>query len=359
MTSEQIEYLKFIFNGLNLSETASINSYTDAQIEYEALKYGVGIRINSDLCLLKLTGKDVCDFLHRISTNEINNIMPFEKTDTLFTNEKGRFIDRATFMNFDDHSFLFGSSYHCEKLSRWIERYIIAEDIKLEKMREKFMVFEIMGPQSGSYVSMFCGKCLEELDGKKIMKIDFDGIEILITKFFGNEKKSKYWIIVDHGLFKNFISKIHSHKSAFDACLVGEDAFQYYRIENLIPEAPFEINDNFNPHEVNLIKDVSFSKGCYIGQEVIARLDAYEKVQKELHLVELDGEVSLNSKPLPIVDSANNTVGLLTSFSKALTLNNAIGLAAISKKKLNDQTSLFVENHESKVGLKITGSDLQ
>ncbi len=55
-----------------------------------------------------------------------------------------------------------------------------------------------------------------------------------------------------------------------------------YKIENGIPSDPNELNDLYNPHEAKLIDLVDFKKGCYIGQEVIARLDTYDKVQKHL-----------------------------------------------------------------------------
>ena len=59
-------------------------------------------------------------------------------------------------------------------------------------------------------------------------------------------------------------------------------AYEIFRIKNGIPKFPNELNDEFNPHEVNLSCDVSPDKGCYIGQEVIARLQTYDKVQKKM-----------------------------------------------------------------------------
>ncbi len=78
------------------------------------------------------------------------------------------------------------------------------------------------------------------------------------------------------------------NKGPFDFNLIGEKAYEVYRIEQGIPVAPNELNDNYNPHESKLLNAVSFRKGCYIGQEVIARLETYEKVQKYLVGVEFD-----------------------------------------------------------------------
>ena len=64
---------------------------------------------------------------------------------------------------------------------------------------------------------------------------------------------------------------MNSNKGPFDFSLVGELAYNTYRIEQGIPLAPNELNDNYNPHEASLIKYVDFNKGCYIGQEVTAR----------------------------------------------------------------------------------------
>ena len=86
----------------------------------------------------------------------------------------------------------------------------------------------------------------------------------------------------------------HDAASAVWECLLasgvtpaGEDAFQAMRMDYAVPVLGRELGDSYNPLEAGLNGSIDFSKGCYIGQEVIARLDTYQKVQKQLGAAEV------------------------------------------------------------------------
>jgi folate-binding protein YgfZ len=137
--------------------------------------------------------------------------------------------------------------------------------------------------------------------------------------------------------------------------MVGEDAFDYYRVLNKVPKNPNEINDNYNPHEAGLLKDVSFSKGCYIGQEVIARLDTYDKVQKDLSKVRINCAENINL-PAEFFNTDNELVGILTTAVKSLENNHFEGLAFIKRDfrtKNNEMDDISIDNIENKIKLKI------
>jgi folate-binding protein YgfZ len=63
---------------------------------------------------------------------------------------------------------------------------------------------------------------------------------------------------------------------------IGSIAYEAYRISRGLPSRPGEISELYNPYDISLTDDVSYTKGCYIGQEVIARLDTYQKSKRRL-----------------------------------------------------------------------------
>ena len=91
-----------------------------------------------------------------------------------------------------------------------------------------------------------------------------------------------------------------SHESEkHDIPRIGRAAYDAFRISRGIPAFGAEISNAFNPYEAGLAHAISFTKGCYIGQEVIARLDTYEKVQRELvglMFEELQNEVQTGAR---------------------------------------------------------------
>ena len=101
------------------------------------------------------------------------------------------------------------------------------------------------------------------------------------------------------------------------------------RIEQGVPSHGSELTDAYNPLEAGLLKHISFNKGCYIGQEVVTRLDTYDKVQK--HLV----GISWNDHDVPAANATlshdGKKVGTLTSAVVSPRLDHGIGLAYVRK----------------------------
>ena len=93
------------------------------------------------------------------------------------------------------------------------------------------------------------------------------------------------------------------------------EEFTQLRMELGIPAFGYELTEDFNPLEAGLISHINFNKGCYIGQEVVARLNTYDKVQRKL--VRASGECILAEQDLTydgrlvgVVTSAMNGAGL-------------------------------------------------
>jgi folate-binding protein YgfZ len=153
---------------------------------------------------------------------------------------------------------------------------------------------------------------------------------------------------------KELLDYILSHKSVFDLSMVGEKAFDYYRVIHRVPKFPNEINDKFNPHEAGLMNEVNSSKGCYIGQEVIARLETYEKVQKSLKKVKIEG-MQTSTLPVEIYYQDDQLLGILTTSVKVLENNHLEGLAFIRSSFIDKPLHHNVKSSagDAKVNLRI------
>lgn len=308
--------------------------------EYAALKESVGIRILTENTIINLTGKDTLEFLHRVSTNDVKDLENLKIRNTLFTNEKGRLIDRTTLVNLSDYFLLIGGKNTQALLSRWIDKYIIMEDIKLSDARNEYLALEIIGPQAESYLTQICGKCIDELTENELKKFEMDELSAMIFKQTGKNNFRKYCMILKIDDAVKTVDYLLNQNNIFDVNLVGERAYDHFRIEMGWPEAPNEINDNFNPYETNLIDEVNFKKGCYIGQEVIARLDTYDKVQKKMCGVIINDSIK-EVEELTLIDNENNEIGFITSLSP--NSHKTIGLAIVRNAYAEKENKLKAE----------------
>ncbi len=330
-----------------------IKSFTDFKKEYRSITKGVGVRARTRVMILKLTGDDVQDFLHRISTNDIKELGVFKQINTLFTNEKGRLIDQTNLMKIGDYYLLISNLDPEKRLWMWMEKYIIMEDIKIEDVTENYTLFDFYGSQADSFMTMMCGDKCSDLDGEKITIGETDSIKTYFSKVKVKNDIYKYVAVVDSEDAVNFIKLVNDRKSAFDLNFIGDRVFEYFRIVNGIPDFPNEINSQYNPHEINLITEVSFTKGCYIGQEVIARLDTYDKVQRVLKGVKLNLDSELDT-PIDILDKQNEICGSITSLSQTELSDKCYGLALIRRKSLENETKFFIKNNEKKIELELS-----
>ena len=288
---------------------------------------------------LYVTGADRLDLLHRLSTNDLVGLRPSSAVGTVFTTDKGRIVDYVNVLVFSDSLLLITSPGQETRLKAWIDKYTIMEDFQLSIVTPIWSMYSLIGPDVFVKASDIFGRPSES--GKVIdwqvadtsiklhycEEFDRDCLNILVPR----EKAKKVWSIL---LEKGEVAGIKVLSS------VGYEAV---RIFQGIPGEGHELTDEFNPYEAGLAHAISFTKGCYIGQEVIARLDTYEKVQRKL--------VRMKFKDIPdyphekvLLTKGGESVGWLTSFSSTSVNGEYVGLGIVSKGKVSKGDTLIMRN---------------
>src|ERR1035437_4747906 len=163
-TSPLLDYFVSLgFNYDNSNGRKLFKFYSSTESEINSLYYGVGLVDLSSEGILELRGKDVLDFLHRITTNSVKELPKETICETIFTSEKGRIIDASFILNFDDYQLLICSNTNKRKLRNWIEKYIISDDVKVTDTPEKYVLLQLSGPQAESFLTQICGNILNNI----------------------------------------------------------------------------------------------------------------------------------------------------------------------------------------------------
>lgn len=323
--------------------------YGDIRAELDAINKNVALLDRSYLGKIAVKGQDALDLLNRISTNDLQYLAVGTMCDTVFASPKGRLIDYCRVINSGDDLILIGSFFHVNHLIEWINRFIILEDAQVTDVSADYSWLTLIGPHSKIFLGQLINKTLT--DSEEAIWLDIKGKNFPVLKnvsfkypaynfFF---KNSDAWTI---------ISALLDHLNSFKGQLIGDTAFQIIRVESGMPDWGTEITQDYNPHEARLTQAVSFTKGCYTGQEVIARLDTYDKVQKYLMIVELSEKLS-EMPPLEIFIDEEQ-VGYLTSYTYNPVTGKSLGLAYI-KKMYTTENDLYVEvkTEKSKIPAKL------
>ena len=205
-----------------------------------------------------------------MSTNDLRKFPFNEYRKTILTTDKGRIIDLITVLNFKDDQIILTSDEFQIKVKAHLNKYTITDDVRLDLPEEKFYRIIIEGDD--------CRNIAESITGIN---------PVLNIAYMINENDLLY---ADDFRFDsvNIICKQDSldmYKDKLKAAGLteqGSSEFEYMRIDAGLPDGENEFNENINPVECGLDKYISYNKGCYIGQEVIARLDSQGKKPKQM-----------------------------------------------------------------------------
>jgi len=264
--------------------------------------------------VLRFSGADALDLLHRLSTNAVVDMRIGEARETIVATEMGRIVDLILLARFEDGLFALCSAGRSRVVAEWVERFVITDDVTIEGSTSWNTIACLIGPRSLSVIDETVGIALLRnscaLDAGR--EIRFIAIE--------NQRGAQVVILGASGAAASILHEIDTHP-------VGSDQAELLRILLGLPRAPNELNDRFNPYDVGLRDLISFTKGCYVGQEVIARLDSYNKVRRGLVGVEfLDPHVV--SLPAAITDERGE-MGQLTSSTTDHLLARSFGLGVV------------------------------
>ena len=299
-------------------------SFGDVEKEYLTAKEGVAIHDASYLGRIKATGEDVLDLLNRLSTNQVENLAPGEGAPTILTSDKGRIIDLVYVINLGPYVLLLTSPGAEGPVVRWIDKYTIMEDSTLEELTPRTALFTLLGPRASGAVEAIAGVKLQSLEPLHSLSASVHGLETVIIRMNAG-------VLHGYHLMMAVSDADKVWKSAVDygAAPMGMEAWEALRIEAGIPLYGKETGEAFNPLEAGLIGGIDFAKGCYIGQEVIARLDTYQKVQK--HLVTLKFADHCNAQEGSKLALDGKEVGVVTSVSQVPGDSHQVGLGYVRK----------------------------
>lgn len=344
-----IDYLESMgFSAFPIDGYKVVNWYSTMDEELDSLYNGVALRNISHQGIIELKGKDALDLVHRIATNNVKDLLKEGVRKTIFTSEKGRIIGLTTLMNFENYQILVCDRPSKLKVMSWIRKYAISDDVEVNDANTKYNLLELSGPQAESFVTLICGNAVNDIQPNSFRIIHTENILFFLIKLPGERGKNKYWFLADFENSKRLIVYMRENKGVFNFNMIGEASYSIYRIEQGLPVALNELNDEYNPLETNLDDFIDFKKGCYIGQEVIARLQTYNKVQKKLVGLKFSDQLEFNNGHL-ILEDDGEEVGKLTSYTFSSKIKIPIGLAYIRSSHLTPGTQLTLKLSDKKL----------
>jgi tRNA-modifying protein YgfZ len=293
-------------------------------------------------------GPDAIDLLHRMSTNDLLPLIGKygSGSQTVLTTEKGRIIDHLIVLSRGDSALLVTSSGNEQRVIEWLDKFVIMEDAKFTKASDDFVQYLIFGPRALTVISELFGSEVPALENLHFTDRDLRGAKVQVQRWH-RIVESGWAVYAPKEHAEAVLVALTGAVASAGGAVVSDETYNTIRIEAGLPEMPTELNEKHNPLETTLVQAVSWTKGCYIGQEVIARLDSYDKVQRHLMGITLGSDVKVNGNPLPVLTASGEVIGEVTSIAVSPTLGKTIGLAFIKSAYANPDATVNVEAGEA------------
>ncbi len=223
---------------------------------------------------LRLKGSNALDLLQRISTNDVNALTPGSGCPTLFTSWHGRILERVEVFRQPDGVLLLGGPGRAAALADTLRRNIFFnDDVHIQDLASDWQLFDLVGPAANELPGL-SGFFEAASSGQQLCQTELAGHKVLVAQRTPPG-------VPRHTLLlpSSVATEIWQSLFAAGAQPAGSLLFNALRIRAGRP-AGSELNADYIPLELGLWDEVSFSKGCYTGQEIIARMESRGQLAK-------------------------------------------------------------------------------
>jgi len=274
------------------------------------------------LTVLELTGADRNKILNNLCTQDLRSLQSGQSKESFMLDVKGRTISHGSVASLDSRTFWISSPGQAHRLVPHIDRYIIREDAMVRDVSDVFLPY-LLRPES-PWMQTHRTELLETKECSEVFGNQAISIQV---PWLG---PGTLLVLATPGTQSSQIAQLSSvcHPSQTPNLQTHDGSdWETLRIENFWPWYGVDIDERNLPQEIGIdARAISFNKGCYLGQETVARLDALGQVQKKLSLVELRTDSGWKfSGPTELMLSGKS-VGTVTSASPSDTIENGRGL---------------------------------
>lgn len=279
----------------------------------------------STLGTIKITGETRLDLINRMSTQKVDTLTSGEGAATILTTDIGRIIDRLILTVSSDTVYALTSDHNADAIIRYLMRFVFFnDDFHMTDISADTAVFAIYGPQAATRLQA-AGFPETDIPLHHWRQADINGAVAYLHRtdpIAGNG-----YLITCQTSAK---TTVYQALLAADITPADSDAYEALRIEAGLPKFGHEITGDYIPLEANLWDDVSFNKGCYIGQEIIARMESRGRMAKKLVPLRPAAAVP----PGTDLTADGKAAGVVTS--AALTPTGIVALGYVKTAVLND-----------------------
>jgi glycine cleavage system T protein len=266
--------------------------YGDMLAEYHAVREAAGIADLSHRGKLRVTGDDRVKWLQSVISNDLLSLQPGQGRYSSLLTHKGKMLSyfrcymQTEAVMLEDVGEIGDQTYHA------LRKFLLyGTKAKLENCRETWGLLLVSGPRAAAVMAAAFGADVANLTPLNFVSATIGGCTALVIRTEETGERDYEILIPSDGLVPAW-ERLLEAGSSHGIKPIGSQALEALRMEAGIAKAGADLNEEIVPPEANLQdKAFSLSKGCYPGQEVVARMDTYGSVRRHLVGLVVNGPV--------------------------------------------------------------------
>jgi len=308
----------------------------DVPAEHRAAMAGAGLIDRSMLGKATVTGRDRAAFLQGMLSNDVKALAPGQGCPAAFLDAHGKVVSLVSVFALEDRILLELPTGSTEKFLEAIDKFLISEKALFESSDDAYAIVAVQGPRAAQVL-------LQASGGSTLVLAPYAHVEMSIA---GNPVRVMArseavtpgfhcWTAVSHA------PALWKALRAAGGVPVGAEAAQVLRVEAGLPLYGVDVDDSVILPETRLESIVSYTKGCYIGQETVARVKYRGHINRGLTGLVLDGD----DLPAPgaAVVAEDKEVGRITSAVRSITLGKPIALGYVRREHFEPGATVAVK----------------
>lgn len=321
------------------AEPPFVVTYGDVPGEYAAGREGALLLDRTDRSLVRVTGAERIDFLHRILANDVRGLAPGRGNRSLLLTPKGKVLFDFDLCVRPDEVRLSAPPGSGARLAQALEGFHFTEDVSFEDASEGHAPLELVGPRAAQTLERVLGGLPDSEDHEEL-ELTWRDAPLTVTRLpvagspglrvdAGPERAAELWrALVEAGARPG-----------------GRAAYDSLRVEALWAEPGVDVDENVYPQEARLERAFDLSKGCYVGQEVVAKIDTYGGLNKRMVALRVshDDPVGRGTRLSREEGGETRDLGLVTSWAYSFALDGGLVLAQVKRRHQDVGTRFELE----------------
>ncbi len=259
-------------------------------------------------------GKDAAPLLHHLTTNDIKGLKVGQSCEAALINSKARMLDLLSIFRRENDFLVVTSPNRREMFAPHLRAFVLyRQDVEIEDISERGALFGLFGAQPNRV-------------------LDNENASFLVAP---TTRLPLNGVLLESDARDELTQFVQ--QSGVSLC--DNETYNVLRVESGVPTTGLELTEAVNPWEAGLNDTISLNKGCYNGQEIVARLNTYQKVKRSLRGLKLSGDETISIK----LKADGKEAGFISSRVVSPRFG-AIALAYVRGDFVETETQLQVED---------------